>query len=74
MTLSELKKEVDAAIESAIDQGQKPDEIVVSLQIEEVDGMSGNGTVWAKDEVELHYDNNAQASGCVLVGYPMERD
>lgn len=76
MTLSELKKEVDGAIESAIDQGQNPDDIIVSLQIEGAgDGsILGNGAVWAKDEIELHYDNDGQASGCVLVGYPGEEE
>ena len=70
MNLSGLKRDVDSAFESVIDQGQDPDEIIVSLQIDDPLQES----VWAKEEVDLHYDNDGQASGCVLVGYPIEAD
>ena len=63
MTLNELAKEVADAISSANEYGVSPDEIVVSLQI---DGPQTE-SVWATD-VEFHYDNDAQASGCVLLG------
>ena len=70
MNLSKLKKAVDSAIESAIEYGESLEEIVVSLQIDDL----SKETVWAKEDVELHYDNNCQASGCVLVGFPAESD
>jgi len=60
--LSELKKLVDVAIELAEESEKSPDEINVYLQI---DGPKKS--VWAS-EIELHYDNDCQASGCVLVG------
>ena len=63
MTLIELLKQVENAIEVAKDCGESPADIRVSLQI---DGP-GAESVWA-DEIELCYDNNGQVSGCVLVG------
>lgn len=75
MTLSELKEEVDAAIERAIEHGESPDSVAVSLQIDGLSGdVPGEASVWARDSIELHYDNNGQASGCVLVGCPAELD
>lgn len=62
MKLSELKSKVDQAIEHAKECGESPDEIDVSLQIEDSKGE----VVWANTYVRLHYDNNCQASGCVL--------
>ncbi|WP_320043195.1 hypothetical protein [uncultured Desulfobacter sp.] len=63
MNLSELKTKVEQAIEHAVECGASPDEITVSLQIED----SAGETAWANENVELHYDNNCQASGCVLL-------
>jgi len=62
MKLSELKRRVDNAIDQAIDQGGKPDEVLVSLQIDGPDEISA----WGSDGLELHYDNNGMAAGCVL--------
>ena len=64
MTLSELKQVVDKAFWDALDSGEKPSDVVVSLQIEGPDTT----TVFTHNEIELHYDNNTNASGCVLVG------
>ncbi len=64
MTLSELAKKVSEAVESANEFGESPKEINVSLQI---DGPKTE-SVCAIENIELHYDNNCQASGCVLVG------
>lgn len=65
MTLQQLKNKVDAAIEYAKDCGRDPKQTPVSLQI---DG-DGNNSVWSSKEVELHYDNDITASGCVLTAY-----
>jgi hypothetical protein len=69
MTLSELKSEVDAAIRRAAECGELPDNIVVSVQIDTV-APSGDfeSSVSAVDDLELCYDNDATASGCVIVG------
>jgi hypothetical protein len=65
MTLSQLKKAVDNAIECAGDYGRNPDEIPVTLQIDRADG----DPVWSDFGVELHYDDDLQASGCVLSAF-----
>lgn len=63
MNLLELKRMADAAVQQAIECGESPDEIPVTLQI---DGPTAGDSVYSAEEVELHYDNNMQASGCVL--------
>lgn len=63
MKLSELKIAVDDAIERAKEYGYDDCDIDVSLQI----GLPGGTDVWAKDDVELCYDMDSRASGCVLV-------
>ena len=71
MNLSELDTKVQAAIEHAKECGESPDEIRVSLQIDDSDGPGG---VWSSEDVELHYDNNGQASGCVLTAVNAQSD
>ena len=61
MNLEELKEAVDSAIERANDCGESPKNIIVALQIEK-----HTDSIWSSDDVELHYDNNGNASGCVL--------
>jgi hypothetical protein len=70
MNLIELKKAVDDAVERAKEHDTEPlEEIIVSLQI---DLLDENGdcpySVYTNYNIELHYDNNGCASGCVLVG------
>ncbi len=65
MNLLELKSRVDDAIETAKDNEASPEDIQVTLQI---DGPSTE-SVWSDYEVELHYDNDFQTSGCVIVAY-----
>lgn len=65
MTLTELKEKVDDAILMAHEMEKNTDDIVISLQI---DGEN-NCSVWSSDDVELHYDNDVSASGCVLVAF-----
>lgn len=64
MNLAELKDNVDRAVESSLEYGDNPREIVVSLQIE----GPGEKVVWTQEDVELIYDNDCMASGCVLRG------
>lgn len=63
MNLLDLKCSVDSAIEYAEACGEDISNIPVSIQI---DGPGYNSFVATKD-VELHYDNNVQAGGCVIV-------
>lgn len=62
MNLEELKKEVDDAIERAKDFEIPLNEIKVGLQI---DGP-GQAYTCSTSDVELHYDNDGDASGCVI--------
>ena len=62
MSLEELKTAVLNACELARDYGQDPKDIQVSLQIDSHNELA----VWASKDVELHYDNDGQAMGCVL--------
>lgn len=63
MTLNELKRAIESAIESAAEYGESPDEIAVTIQID--DAPSG-ASIWSEN-VEVHYDGNAMTSGCVLL-------
>lgn len=63
MTLDELKKAVLDACERAADYGKEPSEIEVSLQLDHCDDTLA---LWSSKSVELHYDNDGQAAGCVL--------
>lgn len=65
MNLMELKYAVDAAIELAAEYGESPENIIVSLQL---DGPETQ-CVFSSNNVELHYDNNGCASGCVLTAF-----
>jgi hypothetical protein len=64
MNLKELKDNVDRAIKSSLEYGYTPEEVIVSLQVE----GPGEKVAWASEEVELIYDNDCCASGCVLRG------
>ena len=62
MNLTELKTAVDKAVEMASEYGEDPSDITVSIQVD-----INRNSVYSSD-VELHYDNDCCASGCVLVG------
>lgn len=62
MTLSELNEKVEKAIELAKDSGENPDEITVSLQLDNFEGE----VIWSAENLHLFYDNNINASGCVI--------
>jgi len=65
MNLLELKRAVDDAVEAATEYGEPLENISVSLQI---DGPTDE-SIYSEEEVELHYDNDVQASGCVLTAF-----
>lgn len=67
MNLLELKSFVDQAIENAKEFGEDPKEIIVSIQVDDTESEA----LWS-DDIELIYDNNGQASGCVLHGWTKE--
>lgn len=62
MNLSELKSKVDRAVEFAIECGENPESVSVSIMIED----NASEPVWSSENVEMHYDNNLQTSGCVF--------
>jgi len=64
MNLKELEEKAILACEYAEECGEDPRDIKISLQI---DGPKAQ-SICAAEDVELHYDNDCQASGCVLVG------
>lgn len=63
MDLRELQKKVNNAVIHAVECGVSPNDVDVSVQIDDMSGKSAFTT-----DLELHYDNDGQASGCVLVG------
>ena len=67
MDLSELKEAVDDAIDYAKECGVKPEEIIVSIQVDK----TTEEMHWS-DDINLIYDNDGQASGCVLHGWAKE--
>jgi hypothetical protein len=64
VNLLELKEFVDRAIHNAIGFGEDASKILVSIQVDD----TGTESLWS-DDVELTYDNDGQASGCVLHGW-----
>ena len=62
MKLTELKNKIDVAIKQAKEYGMKPEDVFVSIQID-----INEESIWSSD-VELYYDGDGCASGCVLVG------
>ena len=64
MKLIELKNYVDRAIENAIENGENPAEIIVSIQIDDTPSEA----LWS-DDIELTYDGDGTACGCVLHGW-----
>ena len=63
MVLTDLKHKIDEIIESVKEDGNNPDEIIVSVQIDDMDGQS----TWSTD-IGIHYDNDCQVSGCCILG------
>jgi len=63
MNLKNLQLEVNKAIDFAIECGVEPSYVDVSIQIDDMADKS----VFSND-LEVHYDNDCQASGFVIVG------
>lgn len=63
MNLAEFKKEVDRLVKYANECEEPLEDIEVSMQLEDPDGE-----IIFTNKVELHYDNNCQASGFVILG------
>lgn len=66
MNLLDLHEEVVNAIQYAFECGVDPKEVLVSMQIEDAGHTYCNDR---EEPVELHYDNDGNASGCVILGY-----
>ena len=69
MSLQKLAEFANRAVENAKEYGANPDEVPVSIQIDCTESES----LWA-DDVELTYDGDGQASGCVLHGWAKNND
>jgi len=65
MKLSELKTQVDNVVESVREHEQNPRDILVTLQV----NHSGTEYLCANDHLEVHWDDNGMASGCVIDAY-----
>ena len=72
MNLRELQSAVEAAIKAAYDHGENPDDVVVSLQIDGIEGA--NEDYACATDITPHYDGNAQASGFVLQAWNEPKD
>lgn len=68
MNLLDLQNAVNNAVESANDREENPKEIIVTLQIDD-EANPHHGYAVTEGEVELTYDGNGLASGCVLHGW-----
>lgn len=62
MTLLELADKLSAVMERVRDEGQNPDDIPVTLQLN-----SGDYDRWGHASMDVCWDNNTQATGCVIV-------
>lgn len=62
MTLLELADKLSAVLERVRDEGQNPDDIPVTLQLN-----SGDYDRWGHASMDVCWDNNTQATGCVIV-------
>lgn len=64
MTLAKLHSEVQRVLELVEERGKDPAQILVTLQLENLDGAQ----VWGHEGVEITWDNDCQACGCVISG------
>ena len=65
MNLQELSDRVKEVVEKVKEDGHKPEEILVSLQMDKEEGVS----IWTNKHVEVCYDDFGYVSGCVIGGY-----
>ncbi len=62
MTLLELHDAIVSTMERIREEGQAPDDIPVTLQLNH-----GDGDKWGHESIEVCWDNNTQATGCVII-------
>ncbi len=62
MTLLELADKISTTLENVRDEGLNPDDIPVTLQLNHGDGDS-----WGHKDIDVCWDNNTQATGCVII-------
>lgn len=62
MTLLELHDEITATMQRIREAGQNPDDIPVTLQLNH-----GDNDKWGHSSMEVCWDNNTQATGCVII-------
>lgn len=71
MNLYELKQKVDDAIAHAKECNNNPKDIIVSIQIDmdkdDILMSFSSGSIHTSN-IDLWYDNDVYASGCVIVG------
>ena len=67
MNMIQLKDAVEGAIEHAKECGVDPATVNVALQVDCV--PEGAESAYSTENVELIYDNNGMAGGCVLYGF-----
>jgi hypothetical protein len=65
MTLSELKTNVDDAVQIALEMGEDPAKVPITLQLDQ----QVDGSIWSAEQVELFYDGGAQCTGCLISAY-----
>ena len=73
MNLQELQEKVNNAVEVANELEMPLTDIPVSIQIDDV-ADPHHGYIQTDEDVELTYDNNATASGCVIHGWRNTND
>jgi hypothetical protein len=62
MTVLDLMKDLLAACQRIAENGDTPDEVCVSIQID-----GGPESVWS-ETISVEYDGNGQVSGLVILG------
>jgi len=62
MTLLELHDKITSTMERIREEGQNPDDIPVTLQLNH-----GDGDKWGSESMDVCWDNNTQATGCVII-------
>lgn len=62
MTLLELHDKITSTMERIREEGKNPDDIPVTLQLNH-----GDGDKWGSESMDVCWDNNTQATGCVII-------
>jgi len=73
MNLLELQQAVNEAVEMCGDMERLPEDIPVTIQIDDV-AHPHHGYVQTDRDLQVHYDGDCNASGCVLGGWRDTRD